>query len=110
MWLSPATHQPNFEIMKYYDGLIELSDRRILWEVKSDYTEDDLAYIADWACFDFKIIYGVEVYCEGRSARHICVDDTPQNRRAYANMKRTVRRLQNKIIAYLNNVGNTEVA
>ena len=87
---------------KYYDGMLELSDMHVLWNCETLESDKDFkAY--NLLCYEkmaeFEEIYQVEVFLLGRSGRHVCVRDDAKNRRSYANMKRTVNRLQREVIA-----------
>lgn len=87
---------------KYYDGMLELSDMHVLWNCETLESDKDFeAYnlLCDEKKTEFEEIYQVEVFCLGRSGRHVCVRDDAKNRRSYANMKRTVNRLQREVIA-----------
>ena len=84
----------------YREELIELSDEHIWWYIKFGPNDTDTHYyvFVQLMCEEFKDIYGTDLILTGRSGRHVCVKDTPDNRRMFANMKRTVWRLQNKIL------------
>jgi hypothetical protein len=41
-----------------------------------------------WAIKDFEFANQIELFCLGRSGRHICIADTPRNRRRYASLRR----------------------
>ncbi len=45
------------------------------------------------------------VYCEGRSGRHICIDDTPINRRRFSAVQEYALRLEKAVIQYCNKGG-----
>jgi len=92
---------------KYYskemrEEMLELSDMHVIWNcenLQSNKDFDDYNFICDMKKEEFEEIYQVEVFRLGRSGRHVCVYDTAKNRKSYANMKRTVKRLQREIIA-----------
>jgi len=94
-----------FEPATYYaeetrETMLELSDRRVLWE--TDITDE----IQKWeyyvecrnALAGLSKHYHTEFGGFGRSGRHICVPDTPANRRNYRHMVKAVEREQKRII------------
>lgn len=92
---------------KYYseemrEEMLELSDMHVLWNCETMESDKDFEvynFICDMKKAEFEEIYQVEVFLLGRSGRHVCVYDTAKNRMSYANMKRSVNRLQREIIA-----------
>lgn len=100
------------EIEYYSEGgygseYIQLSDNHTLWQIdglenatSEDYTDFDDLYelLVDQACDKFKEKTGVEIYCLGRSGRHICVEDTPQNRRRYRSLCNAQSKLENWVV------------
>ena len=62
---------------------LQLSDRPTILELKRDISPDEYSSLVEEACDKFKAQTGVEVYCEGRSGRHICVDYTYDNALRY---------------------------
>ena len=85
----------------YHEDLIELSDEHILWHVKfaSDAEYDfDYMLLCQQLALEFKEIYGTDLIYAGRSGRHVCVEDTPDNRRQLMNMQRTIWRMQNEVL------------
>jgi hypothetical protein len=90
---------------KYYsdfEKMLELSDMHVLWNCGTLESDKDFKcynMLCDEKKAEFEEIYQVEVFCLGRSGRHVCVRDTAKNRMSYANMKRTVSRMQREIIA-----------
>lgn len=79
------------------DDVIELSDRHILWEV-NNYDEHAYCMFVSGFITEFEKIYNEELYLCGRSGRHVCVKNTPDNRRRVYNMTRTVERMQRDLI------------
>lgn len=88
----------------YGEDLIELSDEHILWYVKflNDEEYDDYMLMCRQLALEFEEIYGTDLIYAGRSGRHVCVKDTPDNRRQLMNMQHTVYRLQNEILMRFN--------
>lgn len=84
----------------YRDELIELSDEHIGWYIKFGPKDTDrhCECFVMMLCHEFKDIYGTDLILTGRSGRHVCVENTADNRRRLMNMQRTVYRLQNKFL------------
>jgi hypothetical protein len=45
----------------------------------------------------------LKVYALGRSGRHICVEDTPINRRRYKHLVAYAEKLEQELVNYFNN-------
>lgn len=93
--------------MKIYEGYIELSDAHVAWKLNNtnlNYEDSEYLYqqLIDECNENFKKIYGCEFYMLGRSGRHVCVEDTPQNRQRWYRMKSTIERLQKYLISEFN--------
>lgn len=63
-----------------YDGLLELSDNHTLWEIDAPDFDiemywEDVSRLAE----NFETETGVKLYFEGRSGRHVCVENTLSN-------------------------------
>ena len=98
---------------KYYfsEGLnkqvLELSDNHLWWDINNANVRDK--EIADETvgrlCYTFAAIfkahYHTQVYFCGRSGRHVCVEDTPANRRNYQYMCNTVKMMQRLIVFFV---------
>jgi hypothetical protein len=70
-------------------------------ETNDDY--DDLwGMIVRDACVDFQERTGVEVYLLGRSNRHVCVEDSPENSRRYQYLRRIALELEQVAIDAFN--------
>jgi hypothetical protein len=84
----------------YRDELIELSDEHIMWYIKfgKDDTDIDYELFVRDMIEEFFDIYETDLILTGRSGRHVCVKNTPDNRRQLMNMQRTVYRLQNEVL------------
>lgn len=80
------------------DEVIELSDRHVLWDIE-DYDPLLGEFLCNLYKEDFFNKYKTELHYFGRSNRHVCVENTPENRRRVYNMTRTVRNMQNDFIA-----------
>lgn len=113
-----ASRYDDIEYYSEYNGsdYIQLSDNRTIWKLDSldmsvdDDTAEDMDYLyyslVDSACQKFQEKSGVEVFLLGRSGRHVCVEDTDQNRRRY----RSLCNLQSKLEKWVIDTYNKEVA
>lgn len=97
------------EIKTYYsDGfikdLLELSDNRLWWDIANhnradkDISEERVDGLCNIYAHIFNDHYHTTSWFCGRSGRHICVDDTPTNRRNYAHMVKAVEIMQKLIV------------
>ena len=82
---------------EYRKEVIELSNRHILWEINMPNDEEYSRVILAMQQ-EFLKIYKAHVYLFGRSGRHVCVSNIPENRRRVYNMSRTVERMQRQLI------------
>lgn len=100
--------------VKLYDGMLELSDKHVMWEFDNrNFTEnsgfDDIYYLmVQEELKVFKEETGVEISLLGRSGRHICIDDTPENRERYYELQNIVTEKIKKFIELVNNYGKDE--
>lgn len=85
---------------EYRDELIELSDKHILWHIKfsNDKKLEDYNANIDALSQEFQRLYNTDLLLVGRSGRHVCVRNTPANRKNMCRMKRTVCRMQNQLL------------
>ena len=103
--------------IKYYSegygkAYIQLSDEHTLWKVHTLDKQISDKEAEQWdafyydlvreACKKFEEKSGVEVLLLGRSGRHVCVADTPQNRRRYRSLCNLQMKLENKVLAEFN--------
>lgn len=78
----------------YYDGrtpYLELHALRApVGRYLAEYVND--SDLGEWATGEalreFQRTHGIELFCLGRSGRHICIEDTPTNRRRYPSLKK----------------------
>ena len=82
---------------EFREELIELSDRHVLWNI-NNYEEEEYLRVVWVMQKEFHKIYKEHVYLCGRSGRHVCVSNIPENRRRVHNMTRTVERMQRDLI------------
>ena len=99
---------------KYYDRdvrvpVLELSDRRLLWHIDFsdvEISEQEWNYWYSDICNYYTHLlnehYHTDVYCLGRSGRHVCIDDTAHNRKIYRFIKDKVATYQDRIIKEAN--------
>lgn len=85
--------------MKLYENCIELSDRHVMWDMNNSHLSDkeaETAYniLVQDCISEFEDIYGTRLLLLGRSGRHVCVENTPNNRKSYCRMQTTVKRQQ----------------
>ena len=74
---------------------LELHDNRTMWKLQREELFGEEFYEAvSRAIQEFELITGVELYCLGRSGRHICVEDTEENRENYEYLKSEALRLE----------------
>jgi hypothetical protein len=87
-------------IVKYRD-YIQLHDNRTIWNCNK-YNDDVYNQLVVEAISEFEASMGVKVYLEGRSGRHICVEDNPHNRQQFINMRRRALFLEKQVISAMN--------
>ena len=82
-----------------YQEMLEVSDRHMLWKVDLEkHSEDKYDIACREALTKLSKHYHTELDCCGRSGRHICIPDTPANRRNYRHIVAAVEREQDHII------------
>lgn len=75
----------------YFDGKYFLELHALHAPVgyyKREITDDEYNARVSFAIQDFEAEHDIELYQLGRSGRHICIEDTPRNRRRYASLQR----------------------
>lgn len=89
--------------IKFYEGYIELSDNHTVYQITSDISPERYwMWVEDYA----QIFYeetGVEVYCEGRSGRHVIVEANIDNVLQLNKLKKVQQRLEKELISKCNN-------
>lgn len=98
--------EKNSEIKVYYSEefrkeMLELSDDRILWNVRmNDEPDYELwSVLVKNEIRKFMTQFGIPVYVLGRSGRHVCVEDSKSNRDWYRRMRDYVNDAQKRMIA-----------
>ena len=97
--------------IKYYEGYLELSDDRIMWEINADIDEYEYWTLADAFLEQFEKDYNVsEVTYLGRSGRHVVCLNTWENVSRYDELVAGMKKCQQDFIDYINSNygGSTE--
>jgi len=89
------------------DGMnyLQLSDEHILWDVNvepENFNEEKYNRLCQEALERLKAKYNTEFFMLGRSGRHVCVEDTLDNRVEYDDMAADVKAEQKELINKLN--------
>lgn len=85
------------------EEMLELSDNHTLWAIHKDFDEGCYWGLCNKAIEDLSNKYDTQFYMLGRSGRHVCVENTSQNRRRFKSLAKAVSKKENEIIAYFNN-------
>lgn len=94
-----------------YEGKLELTAEHVYWKFYNPRFTDDPCFDDIYQMMvqdeidDFKNTFGQDIYLLGRSGRHVCVDDTPENRERYFEMQKEAQRQINNLIARVNEYG-----
>lgn len=89
---------------KFYDGYLELHDHHTIWDINKEFSYNDYADAICSARLDMQEHFkDLKVYYLGRSGRHVCVDDTPVNRRRYHVLVEYAKKAEQKVIDFFNN-------
>jgi hypothetical protein len=96
----------DFEDKLYYSEelnreMLQLSDEHTLWKIKNG-ANDEYYYMVENGLDGLTRKFGTQFYALGRSGRHICVDDTPENRKRYGKMVAAVEEVERSIIDLFN--------
>jgi len=100
---------PRYREYNACEAYLELHHERVEWQLDNPRLAND-----EWAKLwgdivrdaiqDFERITHTEVYLLGRSGRHVCVADTPENSRRYSYLQRVALRLTKQAIAEFNSI------
>lgn len=82
--------------------MLELSDRRLLWEVPNGVMECVWNDACDNSLEKLSEHYHTQFYALGRGSRHVCVENTPKNKRNYRHMIKRVKEEQDLLLGILN--------
>lgn len=94
-----------------YEGKLELTAEHVYWKFYNPRFTDDPCFDDIYRMMvqdeidDFKKKFGQDIYLLGRSGRHVCVDDTPENRERYFEMQSEAESQINGLIARVNEYG-----
>ena len=94
-----------------YEGKLELTAEHVYWKFYNPRFTDDPCFEDIYQMMvqdeidNFKKKFGQDIYLLGRSGRHVCVDDTPENRERYFEMQSEVESQINGLIARVNEYG-----
>ena len=94
--------------LKFYNDngkqCLELHDHHTIWSINKEFSLNDYADAICAARLDMQDHFkDLQVYYLGRSGRHVCVDDTPVNRRRYHVLVEYAKKLEQGVIYYFNN-------
>jgi len=89
-----------------HNGSLELHANHTAWELSNQHVteQNSSAYdhlymsLVEDACKQFEKETGVEVFMEGRSGRHVCVKDTPENSRKLTYLRNKALRLEREVV------------
>ena len=73
-----------------------------MFYIHADIEIEEYWRLASEKFIEFERITGVEIYTEGRSARHICVDNTLINAYRYDELRNIQQRLEQELIDEIN--------
>lgn len=96
----------DFKFYREYNGktYLELHDNHTMWNINKNFPWEVYEYQVRWACYEMEKHYkDLEIFLLGRSGRHVCVEDTPINRRRYQQLIEYATKLEQEIIDYFNN-------
>lgn len=85
-----------------YNGLIELSNNPTLFFINADIDIEEYWMHAGDKLRAFEVMTGTDVYTEGRSSRHICVDNNLMNAYRYEELQKTINLLEQELIDQIN--------
>lgn len=88
------------ENFKFYEDKLELSDRRLIWDLPNDVDFDKDLYedLCNQAIEDFEEEFSEDLFILGRGNRHVCVEDCFENASKYNDMCKFIEKLQNGIV------------
>jgi hypothetical protein len=89
---------------KFYEGYLQLHDNHTICSINKPFSYNDYADMICCARLDMQDHFkGLKVYYLGRSDRHVCVEDTPVNRRRYHVLVEYAKKKEQDVIDYFNN-------
>jgi hypothetical protein len=86
------------------DQYLELHANHTVWKINKEFSWDDYNAEVDICILNMQYHFkDLTVYQLGRSGRHICVEDTPINRRRYKHLVAYAEKLEQELVNYFNN-------
>lgn len=86
------------------DKYLQLHDNHTIWKINKDFKWDDYNEEVYLCKLNMEQYFkDLTIYQLGRSGRHICVEDTPINRRRYKHLVAYAEKLEQELIEYFNN-------
>jgi len=106
-WDEILTEIHEYIYSAWCNSSLQLHDKHTLWKINNEDLPDDFIelYSVDVTayCDLFVTETGVEIYCLGRSGRHVCVDLTLDNLKRYEELRKLALEYEKCIIDYYNN-------
>ena len=100
-----------FKFYNATDGFkyLELHDHHTIWQIDNNFKWEDYEDYVSICLYNMeKHFKDLNVYTLGRSGRHVCVDDTPTNRRRYNHLVAYAEKMEQWLISYFNNFYDME--
>lgn len=88
--------------LNYYEDMLELNDNHTLWEITKEISPEEYFIKVNEKLHEFESITGIEVFIEGRSGRHICIEDTLENAYRLNELKILQEKLEHELIEEIN--------
>jgi hypothetical protein len=100
---------PRYREYMQRETYLELHAQHVEWQLDNPkIAVEDFAdlwgQIVTDAIEEFESITHTEMYLLGRSGRHVCVADTPENSRRYGYLQRVALRLKEQCVAEFNSI------
>lgn len=90
---------PKYYSEEFREEFLEVDDSHILWEI--DIRDEEDYHYFEFLCEQYidelSNHYHTNFYRCGRSCRHLCIDDTPTNRRNFKHICRRVDTMQKEL-------------
>ncbi len=94
---------PRYFSQDLRQNVLQLHDHHTVWKLDNDKkTDEDFYSLVESAKIQFEMETGVDLLFEGRSGRHICVDDTPENSRHFQYLQNKALKLEKWVINEFN--------
>ena len=94
--------------VKYYNDDLELSDRKVMFDIHTDIDPLDYWDDADQWLVQFDIDNNTDTHYAGRGNRHIIIEDNFDNFIRYPQLRDKMRELQDAFVEYMNNKDTSE--